>query len=101
MARLIAQLSESQIAAALIGAGYDSAEARLYLEKLLNRRDQMLRDLGLEKEIPPLRKAGGDRHLNYDPTPANLFHARLPSGRIVTARGTSSVIRNGKLIRKP
>ncbi|HEU5125971.1 MAG TPA: hypothetical protein VFW05_18120 [Verrucomicrobiae bacterium] len=101
MARLIAQLSESQIAAALIGSGYDSAEARLYLEKLLNRRDQMLRDLGLEKEIPPLRKAGADRHLNYDPTPANSFHARLPSGRIVTARGTSSVIRDGKLIRKP
>ncbi|HEY9509143.1 MAG TPA: hypothetical protein VIV82_04710, partial [Verrucomicrobiae bacterium] len=80
MARLIAQLSESQIAAALIGSGYDSAEARLYLEKLLSRRDQMLRDLGLESEIPPLRKAGANRHFAFDPTPANLFQVRLPSG---------------------
>jgi hypothetical protein len=101
MARLIAQLSESQIAAALIASGYDSAEARLYLEKLLSRRDQMLRDLGLDAELPLLRKAGADRHLTYDPTPANLFQAQLPSGQVATARASSGIVRDGQLIRKP
>jgi hypothetical protein len=55
MARLIGQLSENQLAQALIASGYDAAETKLYVEKLVSRRDQMIRDLDLAGEIPLLR----------------------------------------------
>ncbi|HZM05005.1 MAG TPA: hypothetical protein VFC44_18545 [Candidatus Saccharimonadales bacterium] len=50
MARLIAQLSENQIVAALTASGYSPEEVRLYTKKLLNRREHMIADLGLGGE---------------------------------------------------
>lgn len=47
MARLIAQLTDHQIEQALAASGCDAALTRLYTEKLLSRRNHMLRDLGL------------------------------------------------------
>lgn len=54
MARLIAQLSEEQITGALVASGFGSAEVRIYTEKLLARRDQLIRDVRLENEFPLL-----------------------------------------------
>ena len=61
MARLIGQLTEEQLRAALIGSGYAATETKVYQEKLVSRRDQMVRDLGLTTEIPLLRSAGAPR----------------------------------------
>jgi hypothetical protein len=65
MARLIGQLTEAQIVGALAASGFPPATARLYLEKLLSRRDRMVRDLGLADELgllrPPARQAGMER----------------------------------------
>jgi hypothetical protein len=97
MARLIAQLSEEQISAALIASGYDSAEAKLYLEKLISRRDQMLRDLGLAKEFPPLRPGGTNRTFSYDSERDGVFKTKRHSGEIVSARSSSQIIKDGKL----
>ena len=67
MARLIGALSEDQITQALVASGFDSAQVRLYLEKLVGRRDQMIVDLGLSDEIPLYRPSSKDRHFSYDP----------------------------------
>ncbi len=54
MARLIGQLHAAQITQALAASGYDSATVRLYAEKLISRRNQMMADLGLSAEFPLL-----------------------------------------------
>jgi|ERR1044071_10132774 hypothetical protein len=60
MARLIGQLTEKQIVDALVASGFDRAQVRLYREKLISRRDGMIRDLGLAGEIALLRPGGLD-----------------------------------------
>ena len=54
MARLIGQLRAEQIAQALTASGYDLPTRRLYGQKLISRRNQMMSDLGLGAEFPPL-----------------------------------------------
>jgi hypothetical protein len=55
MARMIGQLTENQIVQALTASGFDTLQVKLYTEKLISRRDHMIRDLGLSEEIPLLR----------------------------------------------
>jgi hypothetical protein len=63
-ARKLGALGESQIIA-IAAAGADSwPVARLYAEKLIARRDDMVVKLGLEKEVGLLRPNGPDRHMN-------------------------------------
>lgn len=92
MVRLISQLSENQIRQALIGSGCDAAEARLILEKLISRRDTMVRDWGLTNEIALMRPSGVDRKLSYDPRSDRPFEAELPDGKKVAARNTNRLI---------
>ena len=96
MARLIGQLTEAQLRAALIGSGYDNAEARLYFEKLISRRDRMICDLGLENEIPLLRPNGQQHDFSYTPAINGPFEA-VSNGSVVQARESSAVIVKGKL----
>jgi hypothetical protein len=51
MARLIAELSEAQIIAALKASGFSDEEVAVYAAKLLSRREQLLRDTGLVSEV--------------------------------------------------
>ena len=95
MARLIAQLTEDQIVGALIASGFDSAEVKIYTEKLASRRDWMLRDLGLENEFPMLRPRGPDLTLTYNPHREPRPAARLHDGTRVTARPSLMIIQNG------
>jgi hypothetical protein len=99
MARLIGQLTENQLRAALIASGYDNAEAQLYLEKLISRRDQMVLDLGLEKEIPLLRSARPDHDFSYHPATDGNFVARV-NNATVSARQSAAVIEHGKMIQR-
>ena len=97
MARLIGQLTENQIRAALIASGYDNAEARLYLEKLLSRRDRMILDLKPEHEIPLLRPNRQNHDFSYDPSKDGPFTA-LVGGRTVFARLSSAIVSQGQLL---
>lgn len=97
MARLIGQLTENQLRGALIASGYDSAESRLYLEKLISRRDRMIHDLKLENEIPLLRPNGLDHKFNYAPSADGPFEATDSAGAKVFARESSQVISQGKI----
>jgi hypothetical protein len=100
MARLIGQLTENQIRATLVASGYDNATARLYFEKLVSRRDQMIRNLKLESEIALFRPSGQDHGFSYDPAIDGAFEARLSNGSIVSARTSSAIISHGKLSRR-
>jgi len=97
MARLIGTLREEQIKQALVAAGFDSAHVRLYLEKLVNRRDEMLRDLGLSNEIQPLRPSGINRYFCYNPVSEGVI-AIAVAGKDMQATAGHARIVNGKLI---
>jgi len=85
MARLIAGLSENQIRQSLIGAGYSDAEVLIFTEKLISRRDWMVKDLGLADEISLLRPEGAREDLSYDSTTMEPVETTLNDGRVVTA----------------
>ena len=98
MARLIGQLTENQLRAALIASGYDNAEAWLYLEKLISRRDQMIRDLQLQDEIPLLLRTSPSRDFSYNPTTDGPFSAKV-NGTTITARESAAVVVGGKFLK--
>jgi hypothetical protein len=98
MARLIGQLTEDQLASALIASGYGNAEVKLYVEKLVSRRDRMIRDLNLADEIPLLRPAGVNQQFSYDPAADTPPAIALKSGARISARPTTQTVRNGRLI---
>src|ERR1043166_4304380 len=97
MSRLIGSLTERQLIEALIASGYDSAEVRLYSEKLISRRDQMMIDLALQAEIPLLREHS-IRRFDYSPRREGPVEVKLSSGETVRAPIGERVIRNGRLI---
>lgn len=95
MARKLASLSEEQIQDGLIGAGFTAAECRLVLEKLLDRRQQMIDVFGLAKEFPEVMERKIDRRVSFDPkkdaapktkNAANPVAARVTSQRLVKGR---------------
>jgi hypothetical protein len=96
MARLIGQLTENQLRAALIASGYDNAEARLYLEKLISRRDRMIIDLRLQDEIPLLRSTALNRDFNYKPATDGPFTAKV-NGVMISGRESTAIIVRNKL----
>ncbi len=97
MARLIGQLSENQLRAALIASGYDNAAARLYLEKLISRRDQMIRDLRLQDEIPLLRPNSANRDFSYNPVTDGPFSANV-KGTPLAARASAAAVVRGEIV---
>jgi hypothetical protein len=83
MAELIAQLTEEQIKAALIAANFQSAEVYLLTQKLLNRREHLLRDSGGGGTVRPRQ----DQLADHDPSQGSKpMSAKLPDGRYVYAK---------------
>lgn len=64
--RKIGALSEEQIIAAVAGGAESFPVARLYAEKLIARRDDLVKKLGLEKELGLLRPRGADRWMHLE-----------------------------------
>jgi len=80
----------------------------LLTEKLVSRRDQMIRDLGLEQEVALLRPHGQNTSDKYDPMAVNVNMAydprkngpakvKLPDGSVETAPVTGVKIINGHI----
>jgi hypothetical protein len=55
MTRLISQLSETQLRDALAASGFDGKEVDIYAEKLISRRNLLVRDAHLSEEVAILR----------------------------------------------
>jgi hypothetical protein len=101
MGRMIGRFTEQQLMSGLIASGFDAAEVRLLTEKLISRRDQMIQDLGLQKEIPLLRPDGVNRALSYDPATEGAVEVQLRDGRRAVAPITRNKIVNGRLVEQP
>ncbi len=97
MARLIAQLSEKQIQDVLIAGGISSEYVVLYREKLISRRDQMIKDLGLSNEIPALRNKSMEG-LNYNPKVNGTIKTTTIKGELISAPDGGNRIENGELV---
>ncbi len=100
MLRRIAGFSEAQIVAALVATGMSAAEVRLALEKLLSKRQGMLRDFGLDGEFPDLMARVIDRRLDFnprDPSQRAVVTATGASGPITPPIGTI-IVRSGELV---
>jgi hypothetical protein len=95
MGRLIAQLTEQQIVEALVASGFDATEVRIYTEKLISRRDWMVRDLSLLDELPLLRPQGVAKALSYDPQTDRPAEVHLANGQKVRPRESSLCVWNG------
>jgi hypothetical protein len=100
MARWIGQIREAQLIAALVAAGYDSAEVRLYTEKLISRRDRMIVDLGLAGELPPLRSEGANHRLDYDPAKEGAVTIHVPGSGLVRAPLGDHQVKAGRFVSK-
>jgi len=98
MARLIAQLSEEQIVQALLVSGFDTTQVKVYTEKLVSRRDQAIRDLGLEGEIALLRPEGVDRGFSYDPEVDGQVRISTRTGEKLAAPSVGLVVVNGRIV---
>jgi hypothetical protein len=101
MARLIGQFSEEQIVAALVASGFDSASVRVYTEKLISRRDQLIRDTELTEEVPLLRPEGADRELDYAPGKEGAIRVEISTGNEIIAPTGTTVLRRGRVIEPP
>ena len=99
MARMIGQFTEEQIIQGLIASGCDSAEVRLLTEKLISRRDQMIKDLEWTGEIPLLRPEGASRNLSYDPVAEGPIVITLPGGQKISAPASDQKVATGRLQR--
>jgi hypothetical protein len=94
MVRRFAQFSKDQLTQALVVSGFSAAEVKLYVEKLLSRRNKIIQDLNLENELPLAETA--DRHFSFDPlqTPVKIL---TPDGQTIVAPDRDLVIRNGRV----
>lgn len=96
--RQIARLSESQIMASVAAGATSWPVVVLYTEKLIARRDDLVKTFGLEKELGLLRPNGPDRHMSA--RGAGSFTAVDASGTPHTIRvpagGTALV--DGRLV---
>lgn len=63
-ARKLAALTEEQITAIVTAEAESWPVARLYVEKMISRRDSLVKKLGIEREIPLLRPNGADRTMD-------------------------------------
>ncbi len=100
MAQLIGQLTEVQLIQALAASGFDAAEVKLFAEKLLSRRDQMIRDLGLTNEIALLRPEPVDRHFSFDPVFDGPIKVQSQDGEEVVLGSTGTLIEDGRLVQR-
>lgn len=101
MARMIGQFTEEQIVHGLVASGWDSAAVRLLTEKLLSRRDAMIKDLELAGEIPLLRPDGPRKQLSYDPATDGPAVVKLPTGQTISAPVSDQKVVAGRRVRQP
>ncbi len=96
MARKISEITEEQFKQMLIASGFSSAEVFLYVEKILYRRDQMIKVLGLA-DIPLLRPLK-NKKVNYNPETDGAMTVFV-DGKYISAptEGTLKV-KNGEVV---
>ncbi|MBC7466190.1 MAG: hypothetical protein H7256_09365 [Bdellovibrio sp.] len=96
MVNKLCQFTSDQLKSTLIAAGLNSAEARLAYEKLLSRRNQMIADFELTKDLAYCVKPANQK-LNYTESNNGYFTATLANGVIIRARNGLNYVDKGHL----
>ncbi len=92
-ARKLGALSEGQITAIAAAGSHSWPVARLYAEKLIARRDDMVKKLGLHQELGLLRPHGPDRKLTVSgPGKVTVVDARGVSRDVEIPAGAHKVV---------
>jgi len=96
MLKKICSFSKAQIQDMLITSGLSSAEVVLATAKLLERRNKMIEDFDMEKELNESCYSSVNRKISYDPRKdGEVFGQSTRSGDIVKAPFRNQVIIKG------
>ncbi|HLK60497.1 MAG TPA: hypothetical protein VKU00_28305 [Chthonomonadaceae bacterium] len=95
IAPYMAQLTGKQILEALIASGMPSAEVRLYFNKLVQRRNKALTDLGFS--YAPISPMDESETFDYDPHRDGLISVVTSQNRTVTAPDDDWVVVKGRV----
>lgn len=97
MVRNLCSISENQILQALAASGLSSAEARLGLEKMVSRRNNMVIDFDQQKELSfCVRKI--NKKLNYDPAKDGDIKVDRGDGEFFVLPRKNKIIRRGETV---
>ncbi|MES2965298.1 MAG: hypothetical protein V4760_15535, partial [Bdellovibrionota bacterium] len=100
IARKIARVSDAQLEAGLVAAGYPAAEVVVMTAKLKSRRAQIIRAFGIQNESATLREMASpnvDREFSYDPRTAPRPEVRAFTGAVHSAPVGRNRVVNGYL----
>jgi hypothetical protein len=98
IARYLAQITGKQILEALVASRMPSAEVRLYYDKLVQRRNKALADVGLD--YPPIPPMDASKTFDYDPRKDGLISIVTSRQETVTAPDDDYVVVKGRLYRR-
>ena len=91
----ICNFSPKQLQDLLVTSGLSSAEVLLAKSKLLERRNQMIKDFDQMNQLQKSCFVSVDRKMNYDPRKDGLISGKSDSGQTVEAPFRNQVIVNG------
>lgn len=93
----ICQFSKSDLQHALVATGMSSAEVVLATEKLLSRRNKMLKDFLASKEMVSRCYVPANKKINYDPKVNGVIKVKNAAGEEVSAPTNGRTISKGVL----
>ena len=94
----ICNFSPKQLQDLLVTSGLSSAEVLLAKSKLLERRNQMIKDFDQLSQLQKSCYVPVNRKMNYDPRKESLVSGQSDSGQNVEAPFRNQVITNGVVI---
>ncbi len=97
MLQKICRLPKENIKQALVASGMSSAEVVLVTEKLIFRRNKMLKDFDASKELQSQCYTPADKKINYDPNTDGLVRVTNSAGEFVTAPARGYKVQKGVL----
>lgn len=97
MLRKICQVTNQQLTEALVSTGMSSASVKLAFAKLINRRNKMITDFEMTKELKDSCYTPIDKKMNYDPVIDGPVVIKTESGESIIAPDRNDVVNKGVL----
>ncbi len=91
----MAELSGKLILEALVASGFPSAKVRVFYNKLINRRNKALADLGLD--YPPIMAMDSSEEFDYDPQKDAMIEIVTSRNETIAAPDIGWVVVKGRV----
>ena len=98
MLQKICEISKAGVEEALVASGMSSAEVVLVTEKLMSRRNKMLKDFEASKEIQDQCYTPTNSKISYDPVHDGLVQVRNAKGAVVAAPARGQRVEKGVVL---